>query len=115
MTGEKRKLNVLSVEDKIKVLKFLDENKLKKKVEIAAYFKIPSSTLSTIIKNRETIEKNYDAGSKKKMKIRNSTYPEVEECLRKWFVQCRHQNLSVSELMLQQKAEDFEKELDSEQ
>ncbi|GBL84405.1 hypothetical protein AVEN_117171-1 [Araneus ventricosus] len=26
------------------------------------------------------------------MKIRNSTYPEVEECLRKWFVQCRDQN-----------------------
>ncbi|GBM34854.1 hypothetical protein AVEN_253164-1 [Araneus ventricosus] len=27
------------------------------------------------------------------MKIRNSTYPEVEECVRKWFVQCRDQNL----------------------
>ncbi|GBM54279.1 Tigger transposable element-derived protein 6 [Araneus ventricosus] len=27
------------------------------------------------------------------MKIRDSTYPEVEECVRKWFVQCREQNL----------------------
>ncbi|GBL79147.1 hypothetical protein AVEN_92394-1 [Araneus ventricosus] len=36
-------------------------------------------TLSTIIKNRETIEKNYDAGNRKKMKIRYLTYPEVEE------------------------------------
>ncbi|GBL74310.1 Tigger transposable element-derived protein 6 [Araneus ventricosus] len=29
------------------------------------------------------------------MKIRNSTYPEVEECVRKWFVQFRDQNLPV--------------------
>lgn len=36
VAGEKCKLNVLLVEDKIKVLKFLDENKLKK--EIAAFF-----------------------------------------------------------------------------
>ncbi|GBO05892.1 hypothetical protein AVEN_83276-1 [Araneus ventricosus] len=47
------------------------------------------------------------------MKIRNSTYPEVEKCVRKWFVQCRDQNLPASELMWQQKAEDFVKELDS--
>ncbi|GBN19302.1 Tigger transposable element-derived protein 4 [Araneus ventricosus] len=36
------------------------------------------------------------------MKIRKSTYPEVEECVRKWFVQCRDQNLPVGGLMLQQ-------------
>ncbi|GBM94237.1 Tigger transposable element-derived protein 4 [Araneus ventricosus] len=47
------------------------------------------------------------------MKIRNSTYPEVEECVRKWFVQCSDQNLPVSGLMLQQKAENFAKEMDS--
>ncbi|GBN28675.1 Tigger transposable element-derived protein 4 [Araneus ventricosus] len=112
MDGENRKLDVLSVEDKIKPLKFLDE-KLKDKVEIAAYFKIPSRTLSTIIKNREIIEKSYDAGNRKKIKIRNSTYPEVEECARKWFVECRDQDLPVSGLMLQHKSEDFAKELDS--
>ncbi|GBN36804.1 Tigger transposable element-derived protein 6 [Araneus ventricosus] len=47
------------------------------------------------------------------MKVRNSTYPEVEECVRKLFVQCRDQILPVSGLMLQQKAENFAKELDS--
>ncbi|GBN14012.1 hypothetical protein AVEN_125600-1 [Araneus ventricosus] len=47
------------------------------------------------------------------MKIRNSTYPEVEGCVRKWFIHCRYQNLPVSGLMLQKKAEDFAKELDS--
>ncbi|GBL80766.1 hypothetical protein AVEN_26210-1 [Araneus ventricosus] len=47
------------------------------------------------------------------MKIRNSTYPEVDECIRKWFVQCRDQNLPVSGLILQQTAEDFSKELKS--
>jgi len=112
MAGLKRKLNVLPIEEKIKILKFLDENKLKKKTEIAAYFKIPTSTLSTLIKNRETIEKNYDNGNSKKLKIRNSAYPKIEECVLKWFVQCRDQNIPVSGLMLQQKAEDFAKELD---
>ncbi|GBN10022.1 hypothetical protein AVEN_33531-1 [Araneus ventricosus] len=43
------------------------------------------------------------------MKIRNPTYAEVEECVRKWFVLFRGQNLPVSGLMLQQKAEDFAK------
>ncbi|GBL95746.1 Tigger transposable element-derived protein 4 [Araneus ventricosus] len=47
------------------------------------------------------------------MKIWNSTYPEVEECVRKLFVQCCDQNLPVRGLMLQQREEDFEKELNS--
>ncbi|GBM53707.1 Tigger transposable element-derived protein 4 [Araneus ventricosus] len=47
------------------------------------------------------------------MKIRNSTYSEVEECVGKWFVQCHDQNLPESGLMLQQKTEDFAKELES--
>ncbi|GBM68410.1 Tigger transposable element-derived protein 4 [Araneus ventricosus] len=47
------------------------------------------------------------------MKIRNANYPEVEECVRKWFAQCHDQNLPVGGSLLQQKAEDFAKELDS--
>ncbi|GBN01677.1 hypothetical protein AVEN_159797-1 [Araneus ventricosus] len=88
MAGE---LNLLWVQDKIKVFKFLDENKLKKKVKIDVYFKIPFSTLSTLIKNRETFGKKLSC--RKQEENENSTYPEVEECVRKWFVQCRNQNL----------------------
>lgn len=110
MAGLKRKLTVLSIEEKVRILKFLDENTLMKKGEIAAKFGIPANTLSTIIKNRETIERNYENNKKKMKKIRKSTYPEVEECMQKWFVQCRDQGIPISGSILQQKAEDFAKE-----
>ncbi|GBO12683.1 Tigger transposable element-derived protein 6 [Araneus ventricosus] len=47
------------------------------------------------------------------MKVRNSTYPKDEEYVRKLFDQCHDQIFPVSGLMLQQKAEDFAKEIDS--
>ncbi|GBN84882.1 hypothetical protein AVEN_108308-1 [Araneus ventricosus] len=35
----------------------------------------------------------------------------MDECVKKWFTQCRDQGIPSSEQMLQRKAEDFAKEL----
>jgi predicted transcriptional regulator len=51
---EKRTLKCLSIADKIKLIRAVDEGNQKKK-EIAKHFGIPSSTLSTILKNRDKI------------------------------------------------------------
>ncbi|GBN89658.1 Tigger transposable element-derived protein 4 [Araneus ventricosus] len=110
MAGVKGKLNVLSIDEKMKILKFLDENPLMKKSEIAVKFGVPSSTLSTIIKNREVVEHRF-LSNKKAGKSRKWTFADMDECVKKRFTQCRYQGIPISEQMLQRKAEDFAKEL----
>ncbi|GBN70804.1 hypothetical protein AVEN_74096-1 [Araneus ventricosus] len=61
MAGIERKLNVLSIDEKMKILKFLDGNPLMKESEIAVKFVVPASTISTIIKNREVVEHSESA------------------------------------------------------
>jgi predicted transcriptional regulator len=70
---EKRTLKCLSIADKIKLIRAVDEGNQKKK-EIAKHFGIPSSTLSTILKNRDKIlqseqETIHGLSKRKKLKI----------------------------------------------
>lgn len=94
----------------MKILTFLSENPLMKKREIAIKFGVPASTLSTIIKNREVVEQKF-LSHKKAKKSRKCTFPDVDECVKKWFTQCRDQGIPISGQMMQRKAEDFAKEL----
>ncbi|GBN22828.1 hypothetical protein AVEN_127774-1 [Araneus ventricosus] len=65
----KRKLNVLTVKKKIEIFEAVDKGW--KKGQIAKDFKIPASTLSTILKDREKIERLFELrkGSMKKIRI----------------------------------------------
>ena len=54
MSNLKRKLNALTLSDKLKIINEI-ENDVQKKNKITADFGIPSSTLSTIMKNRDKI------------------------------------------------------------
>ena len=56
MMSGKRKCTPLTVEFKWKVLKAIEENPTKKKVDIAKEFDIPPSTLATIIKRKDRCE-----------------------------------------------------------
>ncbi|GBL96088.1 hypothetical protein AVEN_104326-1 [Araneus ventricosus] len=65
----KRKLNVLSVKKKVEIFEAVDKGG--KKGQIVKDFKIPASTLSIILKDREKIKRLFELkkGSMKKIRI----------------------------------------------
>lgn len=69
---------VLSIEQKLEVLKEMDAGQKKKK-DIAAQFKIPVSTLSTIVSHRDTITKLASRGVKDMKRNRKPEYPQLKE------------------------------------
>ncbi|GBN98627.1 hypothetical protein AVEN_33932-1 [Araneus ventricosus] len=81
-----------------------------RKSEIAVKFGVPASTLSTIIKNRGVVEHGF-LSNKKAKESRKCTFPDMDECVKKWVTQCRDQGFPISVQMMQRKAEDFAKEL----
>lgn len=105
----KRKLNVLTIEKKIEILEAVDKGG--KKGQIAKDFKIPASTLSTILKNRKKIEDVFKQEKGAAKKIRIAGYPNLEECLIKWFKQCRNRNVPLGGNMLKEKAQQFAEKL----
>lgn len=100
-----KKRNSLSIAKKVEILTKL-ETTGKKKSEICKDFRIPKSTLSTIIKNKQQLKETFAKHKVKKTnaKIRFSKYEELEEALLMWFCQSRAQNLPVSGPLISEKA-----------
>jgi len=85
---------------------------LKRKKDIATEFGIPTSTLSTILKNAdEIIQRSTLCDNLNLERKRNAEFPDIEECLLKWFKQYRDRNVSIGGPIMQQKAEFFAKSL----
>lgn len=77
------------------------------RVSLARNLGIPITTLATIIKNRESIEKSAiqcGPGAKKRMYIRASKYEKMEEILKEWFVSARASNIPVGGTIIREKA-----------
>ncbi|VVC37215.1 DNA binding HTH domain, Psq-type,Homeobox domain-like [Cinara cedri] len=74
MSLAKRVLKMLTYKEKTAAIREV-ENRLKTKSLIAKEFGIPLNTLSTCLKNKETILK----------RSREPENPEVDECIYKWF------------------------------
>ena len=81
MSNLKRKLNALTLLDKLKIINEIHKGVLKKN-QIAANFGIPPSTLSTIIKNRDKIlgKCPFDVSNERK-RIKTCTYEDVDEAI----------------------------------
>lgn len=98
-----RKYKSLTIAEKLKVILAVEAGEKKKNV--AEQYGIPSSTLSTILKNKDSIKANKGHNAKKRN--RQAEYPKLEECLVKWFSQCRQKNIPVGGVMLKEKAKSF--------
>lgn len=105
-----RKFKTLNIGDKLKIIKLVGEGKRKKK-DIAADFNIPCSTLSTILKNKEEIQQSAIEGNLKCRRKRNAELKDVEECMIKWFKQCREKNITLGGPLMREKAEQFARSL----
>lgn len=84
----------------------------KKKKDIAAEFGIPQSTLSTILKNKDSLQANDVAGGKKKKRVRTPTKLDVDVALFQWFSAARAQSIPISGEILKAKAEELSEGFD---
>lgn len=112
----KRKKTVFSIEDKLGALKRLDAGETAKK--IASEMGVGTSTVSDWKKSREKIEKwcsNQASGSgiKKCKMMKTAVNDKVNEALFLWFTQCRSKGLPVSGPILQEKALQFNMQLEN--
>ncbi|XP_044599588.1 tigger transposable element-derived protein 6-like [Cotesia glomerata] len=107
---EKRKRCSLSVAKKRQIIKYVNENLVMKKIDIAKKFEILSSTLATILKFKERFsEESGLRASSKRFKLCEYTY--VEKCILKWLKQCRDKNVVIGGPILQEKTQQFTVEL----
>ena len=95
-----------TIEEKLKILRYYEENPLMKKKDIAAHFNMKPQTLSDLIKNSDKIRAQRSEGSclinfKRK---RLSTQPELDKALLIWFRQnsCRPEVRIDGSMLLQQ-------------
>ena len=101
----KRNLKSYSISKKMEILTALDRKELTRK-EIMQKYELPSSTLSTFIKNRADIEKAYTSSSwqPSRKRLRLTSHDDMETKLYDWFKQARAMNVPVSSEILAEKA-----------
>lgn len=78
--SEKRKRGALIVDVKSKIIKCVEDNPAKEKLDITKEFKIPPRMLATILKNKETFEEGNKLSSKSK-RAKSCVFEDVEECV----------------------------------
>ena len=83
----------------------------KKKKDVASEFKIPPSTLSTILKNKDILKSSSGIANSKKRQ-REPTRVYVDAALFQWFTAARANNIPISGEILKAKAEELSEELD---
>ena len=75
----------LTIKRKLEIIDKVDSLPPGKKKDIAAECDIPLSTLSTILKNRDSLQAKHALGSKMKKCHREPTRCEVDAALFHWF------------------------------
>lgn len=98
------KRKALSVSDKMDILRKFDSEGHGNKTVFAKSVNISESTLRTLLKNRDTIEKSALAGGSKRMKVKAGKYEEMEKILFDWYAQARASNIPVNGPIMKEKA-----------
>lgn len=89
----------------------MEESKIPKK-KITAKFEILPNTLSTILKKKAKIIKNYETSDLNPSRTRHRKHDSVDSAIYKWLNEKRAQNILISERILLQKAEYFATKLE---
>lgn len=98
----KRKLKSLSIGEKIRVIEAVKTSSKKKK-GIAEEFGILVSTFSMILKNGVDLMQKISADNLDRKRNKTAEFPDLEECLIKWFKPCKGQNVSVGDQFYKKK------------
>ena len=104
--GEKRKRVVLSIDDKLKILKLIESNV--SYTVISERFGIGRSTVCDINRTKDELrrfsQKMVDMGTKNVKTMKVGEYEKLDEALYIWFRQQRDKNIQVSGPLLMEKA-----------
>lgn len=96
----------LSISEKLQILRKYDENSTLNQKDFSESVGIPSSSLRTIIKNRDAITDAAKGGCKRK-KVRSGKYEDVEEIVIEWIHQSRDASIPLSGPIIQEKAREI--------
>ncbi|KAH8035085.1 hypothetical protein HPB51_004326 [Rhipicephalus microplus] len=97
----------LTLREKVSLIKEAEKSTCPK-TQLAEKHKMPLSTLSTILKNKEMLLEAYGkTHSSKRSRIRFPTYPDVEVALMKWLQHANAPHLPVNDTDLREKADDL--------
>ena len=103
--ASKCKLNTKSIKDKYKALKELEDGKTK--LQVAARYGIPKSTLSTWLKIRIKFSKPRIKANSKRQRLRQGTFANLDQAMFKWLLVVRSRDVAVSALVFKTKATEF--------
>jgi transposase-like protein len=108
MAEKKRKYIGKPIAEKLEITAEVNK-KERSKNEIAQAYGIPLSTLSTYLKNQDSIKNQALQGAEvsKQMRIRGAKHSNLEEKLFEWFCHARANNIHVESPMVKEKANEI--------
>lgn len=102
-----------SIDTKLQAIEEVERSE-KSKTEIAKSFGIPCSTLSTWLKNKDSLRQAQDSFAPARKRMRTAKHSDVESALLLWFRNARSSNIPISGPILQGKARELSKKLNIE-
>ncbi|XP_063918645.1 tigger transposable element-derived protein 4-like [Zophobas morio] len=102
---EKQKRKALTLKDKYDIIQKIQSGV--KQRDVSQEMNLIKSTVSMIWKQREAILSAYGQGNSTCKKMRKSKHHEMDQGLLKWFTQKRQENVPVSGIILQEKANEM--------
>ena len=108
--GVKRNYESQTFETKYQVILEVEKGQ-KSKSAIAKDFNIPASTLSTWLKNVNSIQKSYPKFKPKRKNAKIGSFDDAESAIWKWFSNVPEQNVPVSGPILMAKAKSLPRSL----
>ena len=98
----------ITLETKVAIIEAV-ERKTKTNAQICREFDLPSSTLYTILKEKEKLMKAHNNGDldRDRKKLRTADFADVDKALIIWFKQARNQQVPISGPILMEKAKEI--------
>ncbi|KAL3216321.1 hypothetical protein MRX96_006504 [Rhipicephalus microplus] len=95
----------ISLKDKLDIIEQVEKGK--KQVDVAVAYGLSKQTVSTIINAKEAVSAKKVSGDlqPKRFRLREASYPDVEEALLMWLRDARSRNIPVNGLLLRKRAE----------
>ncbi|KAH8010147.1 hypothetical protein HPB51_025418 [Rhipicephalus microplus] len=105
----------ISLKDKLDIIEQVEKGK--KQVDVAVAYGLSKQTVSTIINTKEAVLAKKVSGDlqPKRFRLREASYPDVEEALLMWLRDARSRNIPVNGLLLRKRAEQLAVVLNQEQ
>ncbi|KAH8038016.1 hypothetical protein HPB51_020536 [Rhipicephalus microplus] len=102
-----RKRKALSFKEKLDILRKFDEDPKRKRTELAKELGLATSTLSTVVGQRETIMKNVLSFNVNAKQAKTAQHVKLEETLLTWFKEITAAGVNIDGKVLREKADEF--------